>query len=284
MGPRHPRPVGSRCADDVALCAYLPDMEEPVAIDDTLRHDAMRSNPLVTGAPFVRSFLSHPIRGDDGMILGTIAAAGTAPRGFNDAHLASVAQAARLVGELLTLRKAMGAMSTSPVLVDRRRFENMLQAELSGGGDRPIVGLAKIDNFHEISSRYGSDSATAILDWIMECATEMSPPEGRLSRIGDRTFGFTLPDMSAAAAGKLVRALQELVGDVVTEVTGDEQSTGSLSCVLSQPEANEPVNACWDRMMMGLDQAEETGTGCFVDLTGDASAVVSPGMPLSQTG
>jgi len=266
---------------DVALSAYIPQLEEVVTIQDTAGDPLMGTNPIVTGAPFVRSYLGYPIFADDGQLVGTIAAAGTAVRGFTDGQSAALGHAATLVNELLNLRQSLERLDPTPVLVDRRRWDTMLQAELSAGGERPIVGLAEFDGYAAFADRHGSETTQAMMDWIMECATEMSPPDGRLSRLGEASFGFTLPDMSAAAARKLVQNLQDIVVDIVAEVTSDRTTPASITCVLSQPGENEPVNTCWDRMMLGLDQAKEAGAGAFIDLTLDNMA---GGAQVSRTG
>ena len=269
---------------DIALCAYMPQCTETLMVEDTNSHRDLHQNPIVTGAPFVRSFLGAPIKSPDGTMVGTIAAAGTTTRGFNEAHRSALDLAAGLVTELVSLRNQIEDLNPTPVLVDRRRWDTMLQAELASGGERPIVGLAEVDNFQEIAKRHGSEIADAMLDWIMECATEMTPPDGRLSRLGESSFGFTLPDMSAAAARKLVRNLQEIAVDIVAEVTSDRTTERTISCVLSRPGLNEPVNLCWDRMMMGLDQAGESGPAAFIDLIDLSELGSDQAAQMSQAG
>lgn len=266
---------------DVALAAYIPQMTEVVNVQDTAGDPLLGTNPIVTGAPFVRSYIGYPIFAEDGQLIGTIAAAGTGVRGFTDGQSTALAHAATLVAEMLTLRQSLETLNPTPALVDRRRWDTMLQAELSAGQERPIVGLAEIDGFIQFSERHGSETTSAMLDWIMECATEMSPPDGRLSRLGEASFGFTLPDMSPAAARKLVQNLQDIVQDIVAEVTSDRTTPASITCVLSRPAENEPVNACWDRMMMGLDQAKDAGPGAFIDLMECASG---QSVPSAQAG
>ena len=257
---------------DVVYCAYVPQLDEVCEVTDALECADFKDNPLVSGSPFVRSFLGAPIV-SEGCAIGTVSILGTTPRSFDHADRDALQHASTVITELLMARQAFEQLNPQPVLVDRRRWDTMLQAELANGRGHPIVGLAEVNNYRDLASDFGPDMAEDLLNAVMQCATEMSPPDGRLSRLGENIFGFTLPDMSPTAATKLVKSLQQIVTDMAYEVSPDTTATSSISCVLSRPGVNEPVNACWDRMMMGLDQAKEDGNSAFVDMIDDQPAL-----------
>jgi GGDEF domain-containing protein len=259
----------SGVAHDLQYCVDAPVLDHLLEASDAASDMAMRDNPLVVGAPFVRSYLGHPIKSQGGALMGVVGIATTDMRDFRPAERGAVGQAAMLVAELISLRKTLKALDPQPVVLDRQRLEAMLQAELASGRGHPIVGLAEIANYSEVVRDYGQQTAEKLLDAVMQCASEMAPPHGRLSRLGDTFFGFTLPDMSPSAAAKLVRSLQEIVTDMVVEVGPDVSASSTICCVLSQPEMGEPISACWDRMIMGLDQAKETGPAALVDMIVD---------------
>ena len=67
---------------DVSFCAHAILDDETMVIPDTLRDPRFADNPLVTGSPFVRSYMGHPLRAPDGEKIGTLCIADLAPREF----------------------------------------------------------------------------------------------------------------------------------------------------------------------------------------------------------
>ena len=55
-----------------SFCAVCMLGEGPMLVSDARFDARFESNSLVTGAPFIRSYLGVPIRGDDGVLLGAL--------------------------------------------------------------------------------------------------------------------------------------------------------------------------------------------------------------------
>lgn len=76
---------------------------EPLLIDDARDDPRLCNNPLVTGAPFIRSYLGVPIRSDDGTVLGALCAISLEPAAFRPGQVALLAMLAELAEKSIAL-------------------------------------------------------------------------------------------------------------------------------------------------------------------------------------
>jgi len=67
---------------DVSFCAYAIHDTDPFHVGDASLDPRFAGNPLVTGAPYVRSYLGVPIRSQDNHAVGTLCMIDTLPRTF----------------------------------------------------------------------------------------------------------------------------------------------------------------------------------------------------------
>ena len=94
----------------------------PNAIDD----HRFTNNPLVTGAPHIRSYAGAPLRTPDGYNVGALCAIDTVPRDFSEAQLGILSSFAVLVVDELELRRVAetdhltGALSRRGFLTRRK--------------------------------------------------------------------------------------------------------------------------------------------------------------------
>ena len=90
----------------IAFCAHAIEQDEPFVIPDALADDRFRDNPLVTGAPHIRSYAGAPLITADGFRLGTLCAIDREPRQLSADQLGSLEDLAKLVVDLMELRLA----------------------------------------------------------------------------------------------------------------------------------------------------------------------------------
>ncbi len=67
---------------DVSFCAHVILGDDTLVIPDTHQDPRFIDNPLVTGNPFVRSYMGQPLRAPDGEKIGTLCIADHEPRNF----------------------------------------------------------------------------------------------------------------------------------------------------------------------------------------------------------
>lgn len=96
-----------------SFCAVCVQSEAPLLIRDARKDPRLRDNNLVTGAPFIRSYLGVPIRSDDGMLLGALCAISPEPDVFRDEQIATLAMLAELAEQSLALHARTRALSSA---------------------------------------------------------------------------------------------------------------------------------------------------------------------------
>jgi diguanylate cyclase (GGDEF)-like protein/PAS domain S-box-containing protein len=88
---------------DVSFCAVCIADEAPLLVGDARTDPRFRDNPLVTGAPFIRSYLGVPVRSEGGALLGALCAISPEPHAFASDQIASLAVLAELAEQSIAL-------------------------------------------------------------------------------------------------------------------------------------------------------------------------------------
>lgn len=103
----------SETAISVSVCATAVMGEGPLLIKDARMDVRMRGTPLVTGAPFIRSYLGVPIRADDGTVLGVLSAISPEPDAFCHDQIAPLAMLAELAEQSIALHARTRALDAA---------------------------------------------------------------------------------------------------------------------------------------------------------------------------
>ena len=94
-----------------SFCVHCVLSEGPLLIGDARKDPVLCNNQLVTGEPFIRSYLGVPIRSDDGLLLGALCAISPEPNAFRQDHIAPLAMLAELAEQSLALHARTRALS-----------------------------------------------------------------------------------------------------------------------------------------------------------------------------
>ncbi len=94
-----------------SFCRYCVLSEGPLLIDDARTEPRLAGNQLVSGAPFIRSYMGVPIRSDDGLLLGALCAISPQPNAFRREHIMPLAMLAELAEQSLALHARTRALS-----------------------------------------------------------------------------------------------------------------------------------------------------------------------------
>lgn len=94
-----------------SFCAVCVLEESPLLIADARLDPRLAGNDLVTGVPFIRSYIGVPVRGDDGMLLGALCGISPEPDAFRPEQIASLAMLAELAEQSITLHGRTRALS-----------------------------------------------------------------------------------------------------------------------------------------------------------------------------
>lgn len=96
-----------------SFCRFCVLSEGPLLIEDARTEPSLADNQLVTGAPFIRSYLGVPIRSDDGVLLGALCAISPEPNAFRREHIVPLAMLGELAEQSLALHARTRALSSA---------------------------------------------------------------------------------------------------------------------------------------------------------------------------
>lgn len=96
-----------------SFCAVCIRSEQPMLIADARTDARLADNPLVTGEPFIRSYLGVPIRSDEGVLLGALCCIAPQPDAFRPDQIAPLAMLAELAEQSIALHSRTRALSAA---------------------------------------------------------------------------------------------------------------------------------------------------------------------------
>lgn len=76
-------PIEQNMPREITFCNATIRNAGPLIVPDAREDDRFRTNPLVTGEPFIRFYAGYPLRGPGGWTVGTLCVIDQKPRGFS---------------------------------------------------------------------------------------------------------------------------------------------------------------------------------------------------------
>jgi diguanylate cyclase (GGDEF)-like protein/PAS domain S-box-containing protein len=98
---------------NVSFCAVCIKGEGPLLVRDALSDERFHDNALVTGDPFIRSYIGVPIRYENGELLGTLSAISPKPHAFSPDQIKPLEMLAELVQQNIMLYARTRELSRS---------------------------------------------------------------------------------------------------------------------------------------------------------------------------
>lgn len=131
---------------EASFCAICVMEDEPLLIADAATDPRLADNELVTGAPFIRSYIGVPIRGDDGTVLGALCGISPEPAAFRADQIAPLAMLAELAEQSIALHGRTRALSLANAAL-RQSSQIFRQAERAANVGSWRVDLATQELF-----------------------------------------------------------------------------------------------------------------------------------------
>ncbi len=94
---------------DQAFCNYTISQGGAFVVTDTAADERFARNPLVTGAPHIRSYAGHPVVTEDGVAVAALCVIDTRVRPASKQVLDQLAGASEIIAELINQRPAIAA-------------------------------------------------------------------------------------------------------------------------------------------------------------------------------
>lgn len=207
---------------DISFCAHAIKQHGPMVVPDATLDVRFARNPLVTGAPRIRSYLGAPLTTPDGYNIGTLCAIDTSPRTFTSYDISILTSFAKLVLNELELRQI--AMSDSLTgAMTRRAWIRAAKQEIARHnrhGTAASVILFDIDHFKKINDTQGHPAGDAILQALTQNARETLREGDQLGRLGGEEFAILLPQTDVQGASDLAERLRALFASLQVHVGG----------------------------------------------------------------
>ncbi len=201
-----------------------------VYVPDTRSDRFLATHRQVVGAPYVRFFASHPIKGPDNSVVGNIRLIDYAPRTLTDEEKLLLADLAVLIERELQL----GAVNASRMelikknwnlrresMIDplvgtwnRMAITRLLKQEIQQchQDEKPLaVVLSDVDAFKQVNLSHGRDTGDVMLQKIASRLRSCIRPHDTLGRYEGGKFMIILPDAGHTIARQVAERLNNAI-------------------------------------------------------------------------
>lgn len=195
---------------DISFCSYTIQAHEPLHIPDAHLDSRFATSALVTGEPYIRSYLGIPLTTHDGYNVGSLCAIDTKPREYSPEQVQLLGSFASLVVDELELRR-MARTDSLTGAATRRGFllemEKLISRSDRNGRPNSLL-LLDIDHFKSINDTHGHPAGDAVLRNVSDRLYQLLRAGDVLGRIGGEEFGILLPDTDIQGAYETAERLR----------------------------------------------------------------------------
>jgi len=199
---------------ETAFCAHaILDPTQPFSVPDALEDQRFRNNPLVTGAPDIRSYLGVPLVDREGHALGTLCVIDRVPRAHDPRMRRIMKNLAAAVTANLELRRALkvvsAAASTDPLtgLANRRTVVLKLTEAMARGEAVSVIAM-DLDHFKEANDAFGHAAGDELLKLAAQRITAAVRSGDIVGRVGGDEFvayliGVSDPEVALTVVNRI---------------------------------------------------------------------------------
>lgn len=202
---------------DISFCTHTILQREPLYVHDATQDARFAQNPLVTGEPFVRSYLGVPLTSPDGYNLGSLCVIDIVPRTYRPEQVEILKSFAAVVVDELELRRIAQTDHLTGAMT-RRGFTHELEKALARfrrSGNPTALLLLDIDHFKRINDTFGHAVGDEVLKAVATDLSGQLRVSDSLGRWGGEEFGVLLQDVASehtlSTAERLRRHIELLV-------------------------------------------------------------------------
>lgn len=181
---------------DIAFCHYAIQHSDPFIVRNALEDPLFKDNPLVTGAPHIRSYAGAPLKTPDGFQIGTLCAIDTKLREFPPHEIKVLESFAKLVVDELELR----IQASTDVLtgcLTRRSWMATTEEEIRRAARNDTllsVAIFDIDRFKLVNDTYGHPFGDKVIQAVVNACQGALRAGSKLGRLGGEEFGLLFTD------------------------------------------------------------------------------------------
>lgn len=185
-----------------AFCGHTISRTGSMVVEDSAQDPRFSDNPLVTGSPFIKSYVGVPLTTPDGHNIGALCAIDIVPRKFDPPKVELLEQLAELVIHELELRqqavkdRLTGALTRSGFSVEVQKAISLFDRQKI----KSTLILFNIDLYKMVDYRASSSSGNALLKTIIQSLGQRLRPSDCVGRLGGTQFAVLLTGTTQAKA------------------------------------------------------------------------------------
>lgn len=222
--------ANSETARNIAFCSEAIKRDVPLIIPETHTSQNFKSNPLVVGEPYIRSYLGVPLKTPEGYVVGTLCAIDTRPREFIGSELSVLERFAKVVVDELELRQIASTDFLTGAMARRAWFEAASsEAQRASRYRRPLsVLIMDIDRFKGINDKFGHPVGDQVIECVARTVMASLRTSDIFGRYGGEEFVLALPETDCRDAYVLAERLRKAVKEARLTVPHDLHWTMSI--------------------------------------------------------
>jgi diguanylate cyclase (GGDEF)-like protein len=245
---------------DISFCTHAIRSRRPMAVEDAFLDERFAENPLVTGKPFVRSYLGVPLETPDGYNVGSLCALDTKPRRYDEKQIEVLKSFAAVVVDELELLSLVRTDQLTGAASRRAFVEDVAKAaaRFDRHGRESALIMFDIDHFKRINDTYGHPAGDKVLRAVGACCTSLARTQDSFGRVGGEEFALLLSDSSLEGALQTAERFREALAGLVIAHDPPIGMTASFGVAVFSPSCRtgEAIMAEADR---GLYLAKHAG-------------------------
>jgi diguanylate cyclase (GGDEF)-like protein len=225
-------------ARDISFCTYTIMAREPLYVPDAKLDSRFADTPLVTGAPFIRSYLGVPLATPDGYNVGSLCAIDVVPRTYSEQQIDILKSLAALVVDEFELRR-IAQTDFLTGAATRRSF--MLELEKTLARFRrshhpTALLLLDLDHFKQVNDTYGHPAGDLVLHTVAQTLASQLRGSDSIGRLGGEEFGVLLQDTAREQVPRTAERLRACLEGLRIEHDPPLRITASFGIALLDTE------------------------------------------------
>lgn len=220
---------------ETAFCNMTIRTANTFKVEDTMEDPRFRDNPLVVGAPFIRSYLGAPLIASGNCNVGALCVIDTSPRQFTEAEQQLLQNFARLTIGQINLRQIARQDGLTGALTRDAFHEHVNRALAKRDYTQTSLVVFDVDHFKSINDTYGHPAGDRALASIAQCMMREIRSADTIGRIGGEEFALLLENTGLVEAMHIADRLRRAVAGLPVEAPFERPVTISVGVAELDP-------------------------------------------------
>ena len=245
---------------DISFCARTIEGDKPLLIPNLRKDPLFTKNPLVCGFPFLRFYSGVPLRTKDGFNIGSLCILGYRSRRLKMEEITVLTELARLTMDQIELRHIadtdylMGIATRIALLNAGKR-----EAERARQTGQPLsVALLEIDQFKEISKKFGYIVSDEILRTLVDGCKSVLNDSNFFARVGDGRLAILFPGTSSANAQEVTGKIMSIVEELQIPNVAFKKKLSCRTVVVAYASDDIDFNYFYTRAEIAMQKSERS--------------------------